>query len=207
MAKAKVTVGVSRLNSAQLIAKGNFVLERMTANPRFPDPTPPLSELSAAIDALIVAQVAAYDGGITVTATRRSCEGDVRLILNQMGGHVSSVAEGDELAIRSSGLGVRRIGEPASEPGSPVDLRARISDHSGRVDLSWKPTPQAVTYHIMYSSTDPEVEANWKLVHVSTRSRRAVKDLPSARIAYFRVAAIGSAGMGPWSQVASTLVR
>jgi hypothetical protein len=195
------------LNSSQLIAKATSVVESMTDNPAFPDPTPKLSDVSAAITALSVAQVAALDGGRNATALRNSRAADLRLLMNQLGGYVSSVAEGDELAIRSSGLGVRRNGAPAPEPESPKDLRARISEHKGRVDLRWQAVLAAVTYHIEHSSTDPEVEANWKLVEVSTRSRIAVKGLPSGQVSYFRVAGIGTAGMGPWSQVSSTLVK
>jgi hypothetical protein len=195
------------LNSLQLIARATFVVESMTDNPAFPDPTPNLSAVSAAITALSDAQVAALDGGRTATALRNSRAADLRLLMKQLGGHVSSVAEGDELTIRSSGMGVRRPGEPAPEPDSPKDLRARISEHKGRVDLRWQPVPSAVTYHIEHSSTDPEVEANWKLVEVSTRSRMAVKNLPSGQVSYFRVAGFGTAGMGPWSQVSSTLVK
>lgn len=207
MSKAVLVVGVAKSNPSRLIEQATFVVERMTDNPAFPDPQPKLSDVSAAIAVLSAAQVAALDGGVTATAIRNSHASDLRLLMKQLGGYVSSVAGGNALAILSSGFPVRRNGTPAPEPGSPKDLRASISEHKGRADLRWLPAPPAVTYHIEHSSTDPEVEGNWKLVDVSTRARIAVRGLPSGQVAYFRVAGIGSAGKGPWSQVASTLVK
>jgi len=197
----------SNLTSPQLLSKAAFIVERMTGNPAFPDPTPKLDDVNNAIVALQNSMVGALDGGKTATATRHIHHRALRLLLNQLGGYVSSVAEGNELAILSSGYGVWRRGTPAPEPVSPTDLRARISDHAGRVDLGWTPVKPAVTYHIQHTNDDPAVESNWKLVGVSTRSRYSVKGLPSGATAHFRVAGIGTAGVGPWSQVASTLVR
>jgi hypothetical protein len=197
----------AKLNAVQLLEKTNFIVERMTDNPDFPEPVPALDTVTDAMSALQSAVVAALDGGKTAMATRRVREKELRVLVNQLGDHVSSVARGNELLIRKGGFGVRRTPLPAPEPQSPRDLRALISDHKGRVDLRWLPAVPALTYHIEHSSTDPEVEANWKLVGVSTRSRYSVKGLPSGALSYFRVAGIGTAGVGPWSQVASTLVR
>jgi hypothetical protein len=89
----------------------------------------------------------------------------------------------------------------------PADVRAFISDHTGRVDLTWAPVDPAVTYHIQWTAGDPTDEKSWQLVAVSTRSSAKVTGLPSGQVSYFRVAGIGTKGMGPWSQVASTLVK
>lgn len=206
MAKARLRKGLTDLNAPQLLSRANFIFERMTGNPAFPDPTPSLSAVSDAITALQTAHVQAIDGGMTAMATRRAREAELRLLLDQLAGYVSSIAQGSEVGILSSGFGVVRPSSPAPEPTSPVDVRATMSEHVGRVDLRWSPVDVAVSYHTQWTS-DPTNEELWKLVAVSTRSQSKVTALSSGRVAYFRIAAIGTAGMGPWSQVVSTLVK
>lgn len=204
---AIITQGTARLSSAQLAAKADFILERMSGNPAFPNPVPALSAVKEAVDALRTAMVGALDGGRTATAVKNARHRELRQLLNQLAGHVASVAEGNELAILSSGFGVRRPSSPAPEPHKPADLRAYITDHTGRVDLSWAPVEPALTYHIQWSASETTDEKAWQLVAVSTRSSARITGLPSGQVAYFRVAGIGTKGMGPWSQVASTLVK
>jgi len=202
-----VIKGTSRLSASQLAAKADFIVERMTDNAAFPDPQPTLAEVSAATSSLRTAITEALDGGKTATAKKKARQKELRLLLNQLAGHVGSVAEGNELAILSAGFGVRKPGKPAPEPEMPADVRAFISDHTGRVDLTWAPVDPAVTYHIQWTAGDPTDEKAWQLVAVSTRSSAKVTGLPSGQVSYFRVAGIGTKGMGPWSQVASTLVK
>ena len=202
-----VIKGTSRLSASQLAAKADFIVERMTDNAAFPDPQPTLAEVSAATSSLRTAITEALDGGMTATAIRKARHRELKQLLDKLAGYVSSVAGGNELAILSAGFGVRKPGKPAPEPETPADVRAFISDHTGRVDLTWAPVDPAVTYHIQWTAGDPSDEKAWRLVAVSTRSSAKVTGLPSGQVSYFRVAGIGTKGMGPWSQVASTLVK
>lgn len=199
--------GTGRLNAAQLAAKADFIVERMSGNPAFPAPVPALSEVADAVTALRKATVTALDGGKTATAIRIKRQRELKKLLDQLAGYVVSLAEGNELAILSSGFEVRKPSKPAPEPHMPADLRAYISDHTGRVDLTWSPVDPALTYHVQWAASETTDEKAWQLVAVSTRSSARITGLPSGQVAYFRVAGIGTKGMGPWSQVASTLVK
>jgi hypothetical protein len=204
---ARIKKGTSRLPYNQLAAKADFIVGRMTANPAFPDPTPPLADIALATSSLRAAIEGAMDGGKTATAIKKARYRELQLLVNQLAGYVASVAEGNELAIRSTGFDVHKPSAPLPEPTMPTDLRAAITDHTGRVDLTWAPVEPAVTYHIQWTAGDPSDEKSWSLVSVSTRASAKVTGLPSGQVAYFRVAGIGTKGMGPWSQVASTLVK
>ena len=204
---AVIAKNTARLSANQLAAKGDFILERMTGNPAFPTPTPTLDTLATAIADLRAAITAALDGGKTATAIRKARQRELTLLINQLAGYISSVAEGNALAILSSGFEVRGKRQPAPEPGTPRNLRAYITDHTGRVDLAWAPVEPAVTYHIQATSTDPQDEKGWQLAAVSTRASAKLTGLPSGQIMHFRVAGIGTKGIGPWSQVASTWVK
>ncbi|HRO98716.1 MAG TPA: fibronectin type III domain-containing protein [Flavobacteriales bacterium] len=204
---AEIKRGTGRLTSNQLAAKADFIVERMSDNPAFPDAAPFVTAVATASAALRDAIRDALDGGKTATAIKNSRHRDLKRGLDRLAGHVSSVAGGNELAILSSGFGVRKPSSPQPEPAMPTNLRASISDHTGRVDLSWDPVVPAVTYHTEWTAGDPTDEQAWELVSVSTRSSVKVSGLPSGKVSYFRVAGIGTKGMGPWSQVVSTLVK
>jgi hypothetical protein len=197
----------ARLNATQLVEKCKFIEARMDGNPAFPDPTPKLSEIVAAREALETAITGALDGGRTAVAIRRERQKELKLLLDQLAGYVSSVAEGNALAILSMGFGVKRQGSPVGDLLAPADLQADISSFAGRVDLRWKPVRGAVAYHLYLCRTEPSASATWEQVAVSTRAATKVVGLTSGQTFWFRVAAIGTAGVGPLSEVAHTLVR
>lgn len=197
-----IALNLNRLNATRLAEKCRHIEERLTGNSRFPDPNPSLATVRATREALELAAAAALDGGRTAVATRRARERELRLLLKQLAGHVASIALGNEEAILSSGYDVKRRGTPAGEPGLPTDLEARPSLIAGRVDLRWRPVRNAFVYHVHHSA-DGE---SWTLRAVSTKARARILDLPSATEAWFRVEAIGPAGAGPLSDVASCRV-
>lgn len=207
MAMSQIKKGLARLNATALVARALFIEQRMTGNAAFPDPIPSLADVAAAREALSAAITDAVDGGRTARAIRNARRADLKLLLDQLAGHVASRAEGNELAILSSGFEVRRRNAPIPELFAPVDLRAAMSMHPGRVDLLWNPVRGAVTYHVQVNRSGPEDANAWDLVAVSTKARASVNGLASAKHAWFRVAAIGTAGLSPWSDVAHTLVR
>ncbi len=179
----------------------------MKDNPAYPTPTPTLVEVAAARVALQTAIIGAMDGGLTAVAIRRVREQDLRLLLNQLAGYVSSLAEGNALAILSSGFDLKRLSSPSGELLAPADLQAAISSFAGRVDLRWKPVKFAAAYQIHRNGTDPADEAAWLLAGVSTKAVFMVKDLGSASMTWFRVNAIGTSGTGPLSEVAHSLAK
>jgi len=197
----------ARLSSTKLASKAEFIVGRMTDNPAFPDAASFVAAVATAAAALREAIVDALDGGKTATAIKNSRHRELKRGLDRLAEHVASVAGGNELAILSSGFGVRKPASPLPEPAMPTNLRASISDHTGRVDLTWDPVVPAVTYHTEWTGGDPADEKSWELVSVSTRSSAKVTGLPSGKVSYFRVAGIGTKGMGPWSQVVSSLVK
>lgn len=204
---ATLSKNIDRLNATQLVDKSQFLEDRMKDNPAFPTPTPTLVEVAAARAALQAAITAAMDGGRTAVAIRRVREQDLRLLLNQLAGHVSSLAEGNALAILSSGFDLKRVPTPAGELLAPADLQAAISSFAGRVDLRWKPVKYAAAYQIHLNGTDPADEAGWKLAGVSTKAVFKVTGLAPATMTWFRVNAIGTSGTGPLSEVAHSLAK
>ena len=204
---ATLVKNIRGLNASQVVSKVHFIEGRMKDNPAFPVPAPSLADIALAREALEAAITAAKDGGRTATAIRRARQRELTLLLNQLGGYVSSIAEGNGLAILSSGFEVKRTGQPTGEPEPTRDLQAMISPYKGRVDLRWKPVKDAIAYHIHLSRTEPTDDSGWELAGVSTKASYKLTGLDSAKTYWFRVAAIGTSGMGPLGEMAHSLVR
>ena len=115
---ATLVKNIRGLNASQVVSKVHFIEGRMKDNPAFPVPAPSLADIALAREALEAAITAAKDGGRTATAIRRARQRELTLLLNQLGGYVSSIAEGNGLAILSSGFEVKRTGQPTGEPHS-----------------------------------------------------------------------------------------
>ena len=203
----KLTKHLSKLNAAQVVDKSKFIEARMKDNPVFPLPEPALVDIAAARANLEVAITAALDGGRTATAIRNARTKDLKLLLSQLAGYVASVAEGNALAILSSGFDVRRTPSPAGELVAPPDLKAVISAFPGRVDLSWKPLKDAVAYQIHLNRTDPADGSAWQSAGICTKAKFKVTGLASATTTWFRVSAVGTSGVGPVSEVAHSLAN
>jgi len=204
---SKIIKNLSRLRPNGLVDRARFHEQRMTGNAAFPDPVPSVAAIAAAREALETAITNAVDGGRTALAIRKARFSELKQLLDQLAGYVSSVAEGNELAILSSGFTVRQPNTPMPEPGTPKGLRAALTAHPGKVSLDWDPTRGAVTYHVQVNRVSPDDANAWELVGVTTRSRYSVSGLDAAKPSWFRVSAIGTAGTSAWSDPAQSMVR
>jgi hypothetical protein len=193
----KLVIGARGLNASQLVNKARLVVERMTGNTRFPDPTPKLSDVSLAVDALASAITDALDGGRKAIAIRRIRQRELKLLLEQLGGHV--------VAILSSGFTVRRKPSPAGEVAAPIGLQAAMSPIRGRVDLRWKAVRHALLYTVYVNSIAPDQEAGWQQLGNTSKASFNATGLASAQVHWFRVCAHGTAGQGPSSDASQSL--
>jgi hypothetical protein len=205
--KKQLKKNLSRLRSAQLVERARHHEQRMDGNAAFPDPNPTKAEIAAAREALEAAMAEAMEGGRTAMATKRARHRELLDLLSRLGDHVSSVADGNELAILSMGFEVRRTPQPAPEPAAPVGLLAGMEAHAGQALLRWTPERHALTYMVQVNRVSPDDATAWESMTVVSSARYRAKGLASAKVHWFRVAAIGTKGMGPWSDVAHTLIR
>ena len=74
----------------------------------------------------------------------------------------------------------------------------------GTVDLSWDRVRGASSY-IIQKSPNPITDSSWTQAGVSTKSSTTLTGMTSGTKYWFRVAAIGSAGQGAWSDPATKM--
>ena len=103
----RIRLNLNRLSVTEKIAKGRQVVTAMTNHNGFPNPSPSLAEVAAALDDLEKAfgEVQAAKSVVsTRVVTQDNAEDKVDRVLTQIGGYVESVAGRDETLITSAGL-------------------------------------------------------------------------------------------------------
>ncbi len=86
-----------------------------------------------------------------------------------------------------------------SNKNSFISLAAAAGDLDGEVNLLWEPVRGARTY-VIQKSHDSGNPSRWMQEDIVTKSSCTISKLKSGRKYWFRVAAIGSNGQGPWSE-------
>jgi hypothetical protein len=76
-----------------------------------------------------------------------------------------------------------------------------LGDFEGSVDVAVDRVRGAGSYLVQKSQT-PDTPGSWQQAAISTKSSCTVTGLTSGQHYWFRVAAIGAAGQGPWSDQA-----
>ena len=205
-------MGRTRLNLRKMsitdkIAKGRHIVSAMTDNTTFPNPNPPLGDLTAALDDLQKAFSLVQSAKSEVTtraATQDNAETKVDQLLTQIANYVESVAGRDETIITSAGIETKAPRSAPSAPAVPQGLRASAGEHEGEINLSWKPVANARSYTIEFS-LDPTANS-WNHVGIATSASKTIPSLTSGKRYWFRVAAVGAVGQSGWSEHATKVV-
>ena len=96
---ARIRLDLRNLSVPAKIAKGRQIVTAMMDHKSFPNPTPPLSEVTAAVDRLAQAssQVQLARAEVTTqTVNQNNAESQLDQVLTQLAGYVESVAGGGQ---------------------------------------------------------------------------------------------------------------
>jgi hypothetical protein len=200
--KTNVKLGLSRLPIEKKIVKTRFIVTSMTGNVNFTTPSPTLAVITANVNALETASLAARGGGPDDTANMYAKETVLDLSLKSLGGYVEGIANASPLnavaIILSAGMDVR-----AKASVTSVDFAVRAKGQ-GELKLMHHGVDRG-TYEFQMS-TDPSSEANWQRIYCGTRGRIVKSGLNSGTRYYFRAAVIDKNGLSPWSTVMNSIV-
>lgn len=205
---ARVKLNLKNLSVTDKIAKGRRIIAAMTNNASFPNPTPPIPDVTSAVDDLEKA-FAAVQAAKSEVATRVGIQDNaharVDQVLTQLAGYVESVAGKDDTLITSAGMETKSSPSSPSLPSPPQGLSATAGDHEGQIELSWRPVSNARSYTIEASS-DPATPTSWTQVAIATSASKTINNLTSGKRYWFRVAAVGAGGQSGWSEHATIVV-
>ena len=198
-----ITLGLDRITPSALLVKARNLVSKLTGNIAFPTPTPTLPVVTAAADVLEAA-INAHDAnpGPGEVVDRNIAFQAMKGIVTDLGGYVQAASNGDLALIKSAGCGVRRTGSPIGELPAPKGMLAVSTPYPGRIDISWGGVRGRSMYEPEICEGDPNVEANWRVLFLTSRNRHSITGLRSDAVYHFRVKAIGTAGASPLSEPA-----
>ena len=153
----RIRLNLKSLTVTEKIAKGRQIVTAMTNNASFPTPTPPLNEVTTALDELsqAYAMVQAAKSEVTTRVVTQDNAGTkVDQLLTQLASYVESVAGRNDTLITSAGMETKSSPSSPTLPSVPQALSASAGEHEGEINLVWKAVPNARSYTIE-SSQDP----------------------------------------------------
>jgi len=197
---AKVKLNLKDKTDSELYEFAQQHIAAMTGNVNFTAPEP----LAPAFLTLVTNYNDALQTAIAAQQTAKektSLKDDARALLEAglktRASYVDTKSGGMEAVIVSSGLLVKNTAAPVGELPAPVDFLATMGAMEGQVKLKWKRVRGAVSYIVQQSPhAMPRV---WTQTEVSPNASAVAKALASGQTYVFRVAAVGAAGQGPWS--------
>ncbi len=174
----------------------------LMGNPNFPAPTPSLAQLTAMADALEAAYKAAQAARQTArekTTFQDETSAAADLLYKQLSHYVDSHSAGDAAKITSAGFSIRAGNTSVGRLPQPVGLEASPSTHPGTMDLRWQGIRGARAY-VIEKAADADGPSTWESAAAVTKPKASVNTMISGKKYWFRVAPIGAAGQGPWSE-------
>ena len=181
-------------------------MTQAAVSPYMPTPTtPPLATLNAnanVVDEKFLAAEAARQASQTATTALYNAVAALDLVLTQFANFVENTTGNDEEKILSTGLPVRAPSTPIGDLPQVENLAVTEGDDAGELDATWDRVRGAKTYRVE-KSLDPITPTSWSLADIVTRSKCTLTGLTSGTKYWVRVAAIGAAGQGPWSDPAT----
>jgi len=205
---ALIKVGVTKMSVPAKIQFTRQIVLDMTNNANFAAPSPDLEMLSqaaAALESAYNAALQARANAKTQTSIMGQKSATLDLLLMQEASYVQNSSGGDKAKIESAGFDVRDTPTPIGQLPPPAEPKAAPSQNSGTILLSWKKVRGAKSY-LIERALDSNQPLEWAVATMSTKSKAVVNTMTSGLRYWFRVAAVGSAGPGAWSEPISKIV-
>lgn len=207
---SQVKLALDQLTLGQQIELARQIGVAMNGNASFPTPNPTLGDLlDFATDAetAMNAQRAAALAAQNATIAARTAQLALMNALTTEGNYVQNASGGDETKILSAGMRVRSGAAPIGPLPAPENLSATSGDMPGEVDLHWNRVRGASSYVLQYTTDPIGPNSVWTTCPPSTKSKCTVPNLAAGTRYWFRVAAAGAAGQGPWSDPATKMAQ
>jgi hypothetical protein len=195
-----VKLGLDGLAVPDKIQYGYSVGQALDGNLNFPNLGPLVTRLRAATDKLSASYTDAQTAR-QIAKSKTSIQDDdataFDALMAEIARDVQTDSGGDKAKIESAGFSVRAERTPPSPLPAPTDLQAVASEFAGSADLSWQLDRDARLF-LIERAEDAEVLA-FRQIATATKKSASVNSMVSGKKYWFRTAAVGPAGQGPWS--------
>jgi len=207
MAYSKIITDFSykRYSDQKLSEKAHSIVDYMTNNPHFPDPSPTILELNGKIEAFDLAKWNAKDGGIQFTYEKNIARVELEIELRQIAWYVQNESEGKTDILLGSGFDLQKEHASIGPLKPPTGLKLIYGEQSGEVILKCDVLPNARAYCFDYTEAPFTPESHWNSKS-STKRQIELSGLKAGVEYYFRIAGIGTDPSRNWSEVLVKMV-
>jgi hypothetical protein len=207
MGTVKVTTDFSYKNYSdlELNVKSSNVVGNMTGNIYFPNPMPPLIEITETITSYDAALIKAENGTAEDRVIKNSWRAKLEGQMKDLSMYVQIASKGDDVIVSSSGLDVNRKPGAIGPLQKPVNVSVKMGNNMGSVWVSCDAIPSASFYEYDYAEVTADGTLNW--IHkTSTKHKILIEGLTSGKQYVFRVAGAASDPSRVWSDRISSFV-
>lgn len=188
---AKIKNGFDKLSDSELETKTDSIIGQLTNNPHFLTPSPTLVEMKSFKEAFHVAHLAAIQGDRAAVAEKNAAREVLISKLHLLGNYVMFTAEGDEVALSTSGFDLVKPPAPKPPVTKPEGIALEDGPSAGELLLKFNKVPGARSYQYEYTPDPVLPESNWQ-VQTGTVRKNLFAGLESGKRYWCRVAAVGN---------------
>ena len=205
MKNAKISLSFGNLGDDNFLTKSEHIHKRMTGNPYFTDPVPPLPDIKDAIDAYSGALTDAKGLGTVPVSLKNKAREVLEQLLFQLGMYVMFIANGDETILSTTGFTMNKTPEPnyLTNLGN-VTLENGVT--SGELIGSVKRQGAIRSYQFQVA-TELQTETTLWETRPSSKSKYVFTNLIPGKQYWVRVMAVGSKNQVVYSNVATQFVQ
>jgi len=207
MGIVKVTTDFSSKNytDTELSVKCTKVIDKMSGNQNFPNPTPSLQEIRDTNISYIASLAKADKGSADDRVIKNNWRAKVESQMKELSLYVQITSKGDDVIVSSSGLDVNKKPMAVGALPKPENVIVKIGNNMGSVWASCDAIPSASFYEFDYAEVTADGVLNW--IHkTSTKHKILIEGLTSGKQYVFRVAGAASDPSRVWSDRISSFV-
>jgi len=207
MGIVKVTTDFSSKNytDTELSVKCTNVMDKMSGNQNFPNPTPPIEEIRGTNTSYIAALANAEKGSTDDRIIKNSWRAKVESQMKELSLYVQITSKGDDVIVSSSGLDVNKKPVAVGALPKPENVSVKMGNNMGSVWVSCDAIASASFYEYDYAEVTADGTLNW--IHkTSTKHKILIEGLTSGKQYVFRVAGAASDPSRVWSDRISSFV-
>ena len=211
----KIKLQLQKLTDVELVEYTKLVGLKLTTNANFS--TPPvvaatLTTDATSLDSLLQSRMSLESQvqqlTLQIRTAREKCESDLNLdaayveqIINTP---VPPAVIVDPVVAaskaQSAGMDVASAATPVGPMPKVEGLKTTQGDSNGEIDLAWNPIKRGLNNYLVEATDDVTGQTGWHNIATPTKSSATATGLTSGHRYWFRVAANGTAGPGPWSE-------
>jgi len=159
MKTQKALISFAKVKDHEITNVAQNIVNKMTINAHFSQPTPTLISVQQTISAYADALLKAKDGSKQDTAYKNACRLNLENALSSLGSYVNLTAEADLVKLESSGFPLSKIPEPIGILAAPT-ITVTFGNNPGEIHIECSVIPNASGYIILYSPVPAPADNN-----------------------------------------------